>query len=213
MAFFVDEEQVWKCPKHPSKRRSTGICPSCLRERLLTLCPECATNRPCSCNPLPPPSTSNSSSIFLFRFSGRRDGFLPPADTDGSGKSNITETEPAFRKSRSLAAPIGDGYDREFVEVEKKRLTNVSRNFWSVFKLSKTKKYDSNNLNDEESNKSPEDYSRMMRSRSVAVAAGDGFSPAPAKRRGWYLPSPMKAFRQTKTSKLQLHERSPMHRG
>ncbi|KAK9069013.1 hypothetical protein SSX86_013129 [Deinandra increscens subsp. villosa] len=38
---------------------------------------------------------------------------------------------------------------------------------------------------------------RTMRSRSVAVAAGDSFSPAPAKRRGWHLPSPMKAFRLT----------------
>ncbi|KAI3812714.1 hypothetical protein L1987_17426 [Smallanthus sonchifolius] len=234
MAFYADEEDVWKCPKHPLKRRRTGICPTCLRERLITLCPECASTRPCSCGPAPTDSTStsssSSSSFSVFQFSrggSRRDGFPPSAAAGVVGRvSNLIDSEPAFRKSRSLAIPFlrsrskyaGGGFDREFVKEDNKPLPRVSRskiNFWSVFKISKTKKCD---LHDDESNKSDisgatEDYSRMMRSRSVAVGAGDRFSPATTKRRGWYFPSPMKAFRQSRTSKLQTHERSSMHRG
>ncbi|KAL8201080.1 hypothetical protein R6Q57_012419 [Mikania cordata] len=234
MALYADEEEVWKCPKHPIKRRRTGICPTCLRERLVTLCPECANARPCSCCPPDSTSTSSSSSssFSLFQYSRagsrRRDGFIPSYAAAGEVGRVLTliESEPAFRKSRSLSIPFlrskskhaGGGFDREFVEVDQKPLPRVSRskiNFWSVFKMSKSKRCD---LHDDESNKSDisgatGDYSTMMRSRSVAVGAGDRFSPATAKRRGWYFPSPMKVFRQSKTSKLQIHERSPMHRG
>ncbi|XP_076883666.1 uncharacterized protein LOC143532514 [Bidens hawaiensis] len=197
MAFYVDEEQVWKCPNHPSKRRRTGICPTCLRDRLVTLCPECATTRPCPCLPSDTTSTSSSSSssFSLFPYSragSLRDGFPPSAEV--CRMSNLIENEPAFRKSRSLSIPFlrskskhsfsghGNG-DREFIET--KQMPRVSRSkisFWSVFKLSKTRKCD---LHDNES------------------------SPASVKRRGWYIPSPMKAFRLSK----QIHQRSPMHRG
>ncbi|CAA0838095.1 Unknown protein [Striga hermonthica] len=54
------EEEVWKCPKHPSKRRRNGICPVCLRDRLATLCPICANVRPCNCAAHAPPPTSLS---------------------------------------------------------------------------------------------------------------------------------------------------------
>ncbi|KAI3494812.1 hypothetical protein L1887_40424 [Cichorium endivia] len=238
MAFYLDEDEVWKCPKHPSKRRRSGICPTCLRERLVTLCPECANTRPCACCPAPTDSTSSSSSssssfsIFQFSRGGSlRDGFMPSAGTGEVGRvSNLIDSEPAFRKSRSLAIPflrsrskyVGGRFDQQFVEEDKKPMPRVSRskiNFWSVFKVNKTKKCDVHGGGlDDESNKSDisvatEDYSRMARSRSVAVGAGHGFSPVAAKRRGWYFPSPMKAFRQSKTSKVQVHERSPMHRG
>ncbi|XP_024995447.1 uncharacterized protein LOC112528657 [Cynara cardunculus var. scolymus] len=238
MAFYLDEEEVWKCPNHPSKRRRTGICPTCLRERLVTLCPECANTRPCACCPAPIDSTSSSSSssssFSRFQFSrggSLRDGFLSSAAAGEVGRvSNLIESEPAFRKSRSLAIPFlrsrskyaGADRDRQFVKEDKKPLPRVSRskiNFWSVFRVSKTKKCDVHGDGlEEDSNKSDisaatDDYSRMMRSRSVAVGAGESFSSVAAKRRGWYFPSPMKAFRQSKTSKVQLHERSPMHRG
>nr|XP_043607733.1 uncharacterized protein LOC122579601 [Erigeron canadensis] len=236
MALYMDEEQVWKCPKHPSKRRRSGICPTCLRERLITLCPECANTRPCSCcrhdssTLSSSSSSSNSSSSFsIFQFS--RGGSLRAPDT-GAGEtgrvSTLIESEPAFRKSRSLAVPFlrsRSKYvdnDQEFINNNNKPpliLPPVSRkkiNFWSVFKVSKNKKCDMHSDNDDHKSNTTqdEDYSTMMmrRSRSVAVGGADrdsNFSPA-VKRRGWYFPSPIKAFRQ---SKLQLHQRSPMHRG
>ncbi|KVH90228.1 uncharacterized protein LOC112521529 [Cynara cardunculus var. scolymus] len=222
MACYVDEAEVWKCTKHPSKRRRTGICPRCLRERLVTLCPDCANARPCSCCPPPVDSVSSttSSSFSLFSFSrggSRRDFTISSAATGEPGRlSNHLEIDPALRRSRSLAIPFLRsrsryvGGESELVVDNNKPVPKVSRSkihFWSVFTLHKSKKCDVHADGiDDESNKSDDlasadDYSRMMRSRSVAVGAVDGFGTAASKRKGWYFPSPIKAFRQTKTSK------------
>ncbi|KAJ9555055.1 hypothetical protein OSB04_009669 [Centaurea solstitialis] len=216
MACYVDEAEVWKCTKHPSKRRRTGICPRCLRDRLVTLCPNCANSRPCDCCPPPPvdssTSSTSSSSFSLFSFS--RGG----SRRDFAGEPAQTEIDPALRRSRSLAIPFlrsrsryvgGGGIDGE----SNKPLPKVSRSkihFWSVFTLHKSKKCDvhadggidgESNKSDDMAVASTEDYSRMMRSRSVAVGAVDGrFGTAASKRKGWYFPSPIKAFRQTKTT-------------
>ncbi|GKC58540.1 hypothetical protein Tco_1086138 [Tanacetum coccineum] len=216
MAFYVDEEDIWKCSKHPSKRRrNTGICPTCLRDRLIELCPECANKRPCACDPHLTDSTSssssNSSSFHVFHFS--RAGSL--RDVGEIGRvSNLIENElkePAFRKSRSLAIPFlrsrsrYGGNDRE----SEKRATQVSRSkigFWSIFRSKKCDLHGEDESNKSDVSGLTEDYSRMMRSRSVAVSSSrgrDGFSPV--KHKKWYFPSPMKAFRQSK--------RSPLHRG
>nr|XP_009609884.1 uncharacterized protein LOC104103670 [Nicotiana tomentosiformis] len=48
MAYYIEEE-VWKCPKHPSKKCRPGVCSICLRNRLSALCPHCVNVRPCSC--------------------------------------------------------------------------------------------------------------------------------------------------------------------
>ncbi|XP_076914993.1 uncharacterized protein LOC143574202 [Bidens hawaiensis] len=104
--------------------------------------------------------------------------------------SNLIENEPAFRKSKHSFSGNGGG-DQNTLPLPRVSRSKIS--FWSVFKLSKTKKCDLHD--DESSNKS--EYS----------------SPASVKRRGWYIPSPMKVFRHSKTTKLQIHERSPMHRG
>ncbi|RYR53304.1 hypothetical protein Ahy_A06g028325 [Arachis hypogaea] len=68
MALYLDEEEVWKCPKHPSKRRRSEICPICLGDQLVTLCPDCANMRPCSCYANSSSSSSSFSSSF-HRFS------------------------------------------------------------------------------------------------------------------------------------------------
>uniref|UniRef100_A0A5B7B4D0 Uncharacterized protein n=1 Tax=Davidia involucrata TaxID=16924 RepID=A0A5B7B4D0_DAVIN len=211
MAFYMDEEDVWKCPKHPSKRRRSGICPICLRDRLITLCPDCANVRPCACcttTTTTSSSSSSSSSFSLFSSTG----------VGAVGRvSNLIDSEPAFRRSRSVGIPFFRS-----VNMKPPPPRNRSKSsFWSVFKTHKSKKDEE--PNDEEVNKSEivmeDDYARrmMMRSRSVSVpvASNSGageFRSSSTKGRRWHFPSPIKAFRQSKTSKV-VQERSPLYRG
>lgn len=102
--------------------------------------------------------------------------------------------------------------------------------FWSVFKLSKSRRYgDSENdelkpkpkpkpkadIHHENINEFTdgriEDFARMMkRSRSMSVViasvsgAGDG-NKSPAKSKGWHFPSPMKVFQLTQQMAIKLH--------
>ena len=220
MAFYLDEEEVWKCPKHPSKRRKSGICPVCLRERLAALCPDCANVRPCDCCP-----TSSSS---LSRFSAG-------GDSSGVGSvgrvSNLIDSEPSFRRSRSVAVPFLRSRSK-FVrnELEDGRPPHPSNgsksSFWSVFKTPKTKKPEQTEPEVEEKEKEKknevgenEDLKRMMRSKSVGISlftdsggGGGGGGDSRSKGRSWYFPSPIKVFRQSKASKI-VQERSPLYRG
>ncbi|PON48033.1 hypothetical protein PanWU01x14_240260 [Parasponia andersonii] len=227
MAFYADEEEVWKCPKHPSKRRRSGVCPVCLRERLGSLCPDCANVRPCGCCA----TTSSSSSS-----SGDGGG----AGLGSVGRlSNLIESEPAFRRSRSVAIPflrsrsrfVGGGGDRDSDLGVRSELPPSSGGssrgktsaFWSVFRSSaqRSRRGEVRGLVEEDSKVEFEDAealrrTMMMRSRSVAVpvtsadsGAGDGKS---SKGRSWYFPSPIKVFRQAKISRI-VQARSPLYRG
>lgn len=217
----MDEEEIWKCPTHPSKRRRTGICPTCLRDRLVTLCPNCANVRPCPC--CPAATTSSSSSSFSSSFSL----FSSVGAADGVGSvgrvSNLIDSEPSFRRSRSLAIPFLRSRSRftgnvEFTD-QKPPTTGGNRgksSLLSIFKTNKSKKGEEEKEN-EELTKTSNDYARMMnRSKSVSVTlstnSGAGDVKSSSKGRGWYFPSPIRAFRQSKTSKV-VQERSPMCRG
>ncbi|KAK7252484.1 hypothetical protein RIF29_36456 [Crotalaria pallida] len=225
MAMYTDEEELWKCPKHPTKRRRSGICPTCLRDRLSALCPDCAKVRPCSCVTSSSSSASSSSSFSRFSFAG-----------DGVGTVgrvySLIESEPSLRKSRSMAIPFlrsrsrfsgvggdsdGDGGVRDSPAPNGSR---SARSFWSMFKSQKSTREEQGfeakkvlmEVNDG-------DLSRkavMARSRSVAVTSvsgtGDGELRGRTKGKGWFFPSPMKAFRQSKASKV-VQERSPLYRG
>ncbi|XP_076898213.1 uncharacterized protein LOC143551719 [Bidens hawaiensis] len=201
MALYMDESEVWKCPKHPSRRRRNGICPKCLRDRLVTLCPNCANALPCECCPPPIDSSATSSSSSLFSFSRGGSRRMPATATE----SNI---DPILRKSRSVA-PAFLRSKSKHVESNKASVPKVSRskiNFWSVFTINnKSKKCDVHVDSgiEEESNKgydvtAVEDNPVMMRSRSVAVGGGNGLAPASLKHKGWYFPSPSKMLRQSK---------------
>ncbi|CAI9095346.1 OLC1v1031276C1 [Oldenlandia corymbosa var. corymbosa] len=230
MAMYPEEEEAWKCPKHPSKRRRNGICPTCLRDRLITLCPECANVRPCSCCTASSSSCSSSSSSSSFSFfssasSSRRVG--------GGRVSELIEKEPAFRRSRSVGIPfLFTRFAREKEAEDSNsnaRVREKSRaaSFLSRIMPSKSRKNQSvaeqgrveqedpkigNNVGEECryrcSNASIEEFaSMMMRSRSVSVVSSS------AKEKRWSFSSPMKAFRQqSKTPKLA-NDRSPMCRG
>ncbi|KAH7836039.1 hypothetical protein Vadar_032190 [Vaccinium darrowii] len=223
MAFYADEEEVWKCPKHPSKRRRTGICPTCLKDRLGTLCPDCATVRPCECCPTATASSSSSSSSSSFSifsaFGSRRESSIGSVGR----VSNLIESEPAFRRSRSVAIPFfrsrfaGDGDSGG--GISEKRRKSVS--FWSVFRTHKGKKGEeereegelNRNSEAEAEVEAEENYLRRMMRRSRSVASGMGeIRSSSRKGRGWHFPSPMGVFRHSKTSKV-IHERSPLYRG
>ncbi|KAI4328068.1 hypothetical protein L6164_020459 [Bauhinia variegata] len=225
MALYIDEEEVWKCSKHPSKRRRSGICPICLRDRLVTLCPDCANVRPCSCCATSSSSSSSSSSSFSrFSFFGDGDG----AGIGATGRVHkLIDTEPALRRSRSMAIPFlrsrsrFSGGDR-VLDPDNNKISppldrsKSTRSFWSVFKSQKSSgngvcEQDSKKVlieDDADGSKRPP----MTRSRSVAVS-GTGELRSAAKGRGyWFFPSPIKAFRQPKGSKV-VRERSPLYRG
>lgn len=219
MAFYVDEEEVWKCPKHPSRRRRSGICPVCLRDKLASLCPECAHARPCACSAT---TSSSSSSSSLSRFSAAAAGDMPGVGSVGR-VSNLIEGEPAFRRSRSLAIPFLRSKPESLSE--KNDLAGIKSktpSFWSMFRASnKSKRHESEDHQREGEKErivAEEERRRMMRkSRSVAVTShsgiGDLKSSPSTKGKGWYFPSPMKVFRQTRVSKLVFQERSPLYRG
>ncbi|KAM7525436.1 hypothetical protein LguiA_015338 [Lonicera macranthoides] len=215
MAFYMEEE-VWKCPKHPSKRRRSGICPNCLRDRLLTLCVYCANVRPCACCvATSSSSTSSSSSSFSILSSGT--GAVDRV-------SNLIDGEPAFHRSRSVAIPFfrsrfaGDG--KTFPVDSRSRSS-----FWSsVFRTSKREKGGEERDGEElkrNINVVDDEFERtrtrmMMRSRSVSVQVTSNTGavklPPAGKGRGWHFPSPIKVFRQSKMCNV-VQERSPLYRG
>lgn len=210
----MDETEIWKCPTHPSKRRRTGICPTCLRDRLATLCPNCANVRPCSCCPAATSSSSSTSSSSFSLFSASGVGSVGRV-------SNLLDGEPSFIRSRSLAIPFLRSRSRftgnvEFSDKKPPTAGNHSKSsFLSIFKTNKSKKGEEDKEN-EEFAKTSNDFARMMnRSRSVSVPgptnSGAGETRSSTKGRGWHFPSPMKAFRQSKTSRV-VQERSQMIR-
>ncbi|XP_010240853.1 PREDICTED: uncharacterized protein LOC104585616 [Nelumbo nucifera] len=212
MAMFIDDEEVWKCRKHPSKRRTTGVCPVCLRDRLISLCPDCANVRPCTCCPTSSSSSSSSSSFFSRSSSKSSNGI------GAIGRmSNLIDSEPAFRRSRSAAFPFLrrrlDDKDDSAARLPPSG-PRSRPSFWSVFKGNKPKKPDEVKQVAQED----EMKKKMMRSRSVgfslyprSVGAGSGGDER-LKAKGWYFPSPMKVFRHHKTPKV-VQERSPLCRG
>ncbi|KAK8493635.1 hypothetical protein V6N13_097675 [Hibiscus sabdariffa] len=207
MAFYEDEEEAWKCSRHPSRRRRTGICPVCLRDKLASLCPDCAHERPCEC--IATSSSSSSSSSSFSRFSTVASGNVSGVGDVGR-VSNLMESEPAFRRSRSLAVPFLRWKPQNLRERSKSRTPS----FWSIFRASisnKSRRYEKER-EDHEKHGEEEGRRRMMRkSRSVAELKT---SPS-RKGKGWYFPSPMKVLnlRQSRVSKLVFQEGSPLHRG
>ncbi|XP_030524614.1 uncharacterized protein LOC115736884 [Rhodamnia argentea] len=239
MAMYVDEEEVWKCPKHPTRRRRSGICPKCLRERLDGLCPDCANLRPCSCCASTTSSSSSSSSSFSRFFAGESAGGASVGKV-----SNLIDSEPSFRRSRSVAvsffrsrskfvreldADIGVGVgvgNGDGPHLRPADSPHRTPSFFGLFSRDKSKRAGpraeaAERTSGAESDDAAAERRTMMRkSRSVAVTSnplgGRGAAsagPAAAKGRSWHFPSPMKVFRQSKLTKVVGQERSPLYRG
>ncbi|KAG9152743.1 hypothetical protein Leryth_018902 [Lithospermum erythrorhizon] len=218
MALYIGEEEAWKCRKHPSKRHpnDTGICPTCLRDRLRVLCPHCANIRPCNCSTTATSSSSSTSSFSLFSSSARI--------TVGRVGSLI-ESEPKFQRSRSLAIPfIRSRFSNNAEKID-------SKVFWWKFKSNnKSRKGENKTIHngyedskghviknmDEEScyynNKIGEFErmimkSRLMRAPITLEKGGGDVKSSLSKGKSWHFPSPIKVFRQR--SKV-VQERSPL---
>lgn len=218
-AFYMDEEEVWKCPKHPTKRHRSGICPTCLRERLSSLCPDCANLRPCACSSsavTTSSSSSSSSSSSFSRFSTGGENLSAGVGTVGR-VSNLIESELAFRRSPSVAVPMfmrsmskSKPVDAANEERSKEKTTTV---FWGWLKGGGSIGNDNSNYKKSKKQVDVEEERKVMmrKSRSVAVSTSDyGKSKGGTK---WYFPSPIKAFRHSRLSKVVLQEHSPMYRG
>ncbi|CAL9079709.1 unnamed protein product [Musa textilis] len=194
-------ETGWKCWKHPSQPRH-GVCSACLRDRLRRLCPDCANVRPCRCFPsFSSSSFSSLSSSELAIHSGRGgDGAVGPV-------SQLIESEPAFRRSRSVpfqflrsrsaASSVSDVAPLPRPGGGKR--SALLRAFWRV-----------------PAREEPAD-GKLCRSKSVAAGrsqdAGSGEDGGRGKGRRWHFPNPIQAFRHWKSTTKVVRERSPRWRG
>ncbi|KAI4371506.1 hypothetical protein MLD38_019734 [Melastoma candidum] len=237
---YLDEGEVWKCPSHPTRRRRYGVCPACLREKLSTLCPDCAALRPCSCSSSSSSSSSSASSAssssfsrFFSSSSSRSSSAVP--DPSVTGKvSHLIDSEPSFRRSRSVATLNLPSFLRsrsKFVGRDAnpdvtpplpatsttRTVTGSGSSFWGKFRRDSSKRADGGLGADEER--------RMMmtKSRSVAVTSSsacttdmiygehNGNSTESRKGRSWsrYFPRPMKVLGSHRHS----ISGSPLYRG
>ncbi|KAG1362041.1 hypothetical protein COCNU_10G002600 [Cocos nucifera] len=209
---WEEEEWGWRCRKHPSQPRY-GVCPACLRDRLLLLCPDCANVRPCGCSPLSSSSSLSSvSSLSSFSYAGLARSGSCGAGIGAVGRvSNLIESEPAFRRSiptgfqllrsRSVAAGVGEPGVAGSPQYRGGR-------GWGAYWPFSTRK----GAGEDQEGKPP--VVKLSKSRSVGVVAypDSGGGRGKAKGWGWHFPSPMKAFRHRKSTKV-VKQRSPLSRG
>uniref|UniRef100_A0ACD5V3D3 Uncharacterized protein n=1 Tax=Avena sativa TaxID=4498 RepID=A0ACD5V3D3_AVESA len=159
----------WRCRKHPPAPGG-GVCPHCLRDRLLRLCPDCARTRPCPCASSASPSSSASSA-------------------SGGGAAvgrvfSLIERERRIGRSRSVAAGGGIG--------DEKRRSRVWG--WPSFR----KPAGGKGLEvDEVAEDRDEDAAALARSSSVSTTAAKAAPKAGGW--GRFLPGPIKALRHRKS--------------
>ncbi|CAL1403594.1 unnamed protein product [Linum trigynum] len=235
---YEDEEEVWKCAKHPprssrSRRPRYGICHRCLRERLAALCPHCGdARRPCSCGACSSTTAADSSSSSSSTI--KRSGSVSRISNFLFESSSSNTAEPSLRRSRSLAVAIPflrsstNRHPPPPAAASDKAAPTPAPSFWSILKGgggASAKKKDGVAAGEEEDGEQLRRRMMMRKSRSVAVTSADAGRPSSWKGsgvgRGWHFPSPMKVFRQSKISArgggggglMQGSERSPLDRG
>ncbi|CAD5170791.1 unnamed protein product [Musa acuminata subsp. malaccensis] len=198
-----EAEAGWKCWKHPVQT-SYGVCPACLHDRLLRLCPDCANVRPCGCFPSPSSSASSSS--------------LSSAELLDSGAavgavglvSILVDSEPAFRRSRSVGFPLPRSRSAAVPDVDSVAPLPRARQgrkgwapFWPFLREARRKE---------------SSEAEMYRSRSVAAERSEapaGGREKEGKAKGgrwWHFPSPMRVFRHWKSATKVMQERLPLRR-
>ncbi|RWW04983.1 hypothetical protein GW17_00031764 [Ensete ventricosum] len=198
-----EAEAGWKCWKHPVQT-SYGVCPGCLRDRLLRLCPDCANVRPCGCFPSPPSSSSSSShSSAELPESGAAVGAVGLV-------SILVDSEPAFRRSRSVGFPLPRSRSTAVPDVDSVAAPPRARRgrkgwapFWPFLRAARRK----------ESSEAELYRSRSAAAeRSEAPAGGRGSEGKAKGGRWWHLPRPMRVFRHWKSATKVMQERLPLRR-
>lgn len=166
----------WRCRKHPAARSGGGVCPYCLRDRLLRLCPNCARVRPCPCAASPSSSSSASGDAV-----GRVHSLIEREHRIARSRSVAAGSSAAF----AAAAPASGGSGRR-----KARVWGWPP-FW---------KRDAELAEEDEEDE--EEGLGLPRSSSVSATAVEAKTAAAAARArwGWHFPSPLKAFRHRRSS-------------
>jgi hypothetical protein len=179
VAVAVGGGDLWQCRKHPVPRSGGGVCPCCLRDRLLRLCPNCAHARPCTCaSSCASPSSSSSAS-------GEAVGRV----------HSLIEREHRVARSRSVAAGSSFAAAAQGGGRRKARVWGWPP-FWKAAAHAEA-------VPDEDEGLS------LPRSSSVSATAVESKPAAAvrAARWGWHFPSPLKAFRH-RWSSARLAERA-----
>ncbi|KAL1194779.1 hypothetical protein V5N11_029724 [Cardamine amara subsp. amara] len=186
---FNEGGSVWqKCSEHRFFCDG-GVCPYCLHERLFSLCPDCARELPCSCTPRASVSAGRGDDVPLSRIGsvGR--------------VANLIECEPAFRRSTSIVVPfLWSSKPEPDSETESDLQPGRGRWLWRLFRGNR----------EETKTKAA---TIMMKSRTDAGELLCSPAPVTSKGNGWYFPSPIKVFRQSRVSKMIFPQRSPLYRG
>ncbi|KAE8671514.1 hypothetical protein F3Y22_tig00111947pilonHSYRG00179 [Hibiscus syriacus] len=126
-----------ECKIHPSQHQNQGVCPSCLRERLSSLCstPLNESTR------LAPYYASNSASPAPRRISHRRNGSEVMGVARSSSFMVKVGDNYGLKKSRSIAF-VPRKVDDEDVQNRKKKKNKERKGFWSKLLRLKGKKMD-----------------------------------------------------------------------
>ena len=161
----------WRCRRHPPLPGG-GVCPHCLRDRLLRLCPECACVRPCAC------SSSGASSP------------SPGAGAAGRPRS-LAERERRVARSRSVVAAHSAAVDRG----------RTRSGVWGWVSFRKPPQPDAA-AGCKDVEQEYDDAVALARSRSVSAdpAAAEPKAAGPPKAGGWgrLIPGRIKALRNRK---------------
>uniref|UniRef100_A0A0D9VJQ9 Uncharacterized protein n=1 Tax=Leersia perrieri TaxID=77586 RepID=A0A0D9VJQ9_9ORYZ len=176
----------WRCRKHPAARSGGGVCPHCLRDRLLRLCPNCAHVRPCPCTSCASPSSSSSAS----------------GEAAVGRVHTLIEREHRIARSRSVAASSSlAGAASSAASAAAAGAVGGRRKarVWGWPPFWKPAARDGVAAAAEEDE---EEGMGLARSSSVSATAVEAKAAAAAAkaRWGWHFPSPLKAFRHRRSS-------------
>ncbi|KAJ3673733.1 hypothetical protein LUZ60_005725 [Juncus effusus] len=118
-----------RCRRHPDHRLSKGVCPYCLRERLLThlSASSSATNTTHASSD----STNNSVYSSNSNLSPGQVAASPPPQTVVSNQKESLNpnSDQALQKSRSLAFEIREAKEEERIGKKKKKKKKIERFF------------------------------------------------------------------------------------